>query len=110
MSRLVLDLKVPATYDRQVFTDIIRAVCGQVNQLSEGKIQARYSASTAVPSASVAAAVGDIVWDSNPTQQSSVAPGVAANYVRLGWECTTGGTGEGGDAPTFREIRVLTGT
>lgn len=109
MSRLVLDLRVPAKYDRQAMTDIVRAICGQVNQLSEGNISARYTARSVVPSASLAAAVGDMVWDSNTTVRASVAPGVASSYVRTGWVCTVGGTGTGGDAPTWQEMRALTG-
>lgn len=104
--KLVLEAEVPAKYDRQTITSIVRAICNQVNGLSEGSISARYQATTAIPSGSaVSYAVGDIVWDSNPTVISSVAPGVAASYLRLGWCCTTAGS-----PGTLKEIRVLIGT
>lgn len=104
MSKLVLDLQVPHQYDKPKLSDIIRAVCNQVNHLSEGKISARYQAQESVP-ASVAAEVGDIIWDSNATVRPSVAPGVASSYVRLGWICTV----ESPTGATWQEMRVLTG-
>lgn len=108
MSRLVLDLLVKDKYDKTQFKDLVRRICDQVNQLSEGKLVARYAAQSVVPnSTAVAYAVGDITWDSQPTVTGSVAPGVAASYVRLGWVCTAPGTG---DVATFREIRTLTGS
>jgi hypothetical protein len=105
MSKLVLDLRVPNKYDRSALAEIIRAVCQQVNTLSEGGITARYQAQESVPS-SVAAAVGDIIWDSNATVRASVAPGIAASYVRMGWVCTV----ESPTNATFQEMRVLTGS
>lgn len=102
--RLVLDFRVPDKYDKQVITDIVRAICNQVNGLSEGDISARYQAQTTVPSGAEAAQVGDIVWDSNTTVRSSVAPGLSASYVRLGWVCNVAGT-----PGTWQEMRVLTG-
>lgn len=103
MSKLVLDLKVPDKYNKATFADIIRAITAQVNSLSEGAIQARYQAQVSSP-ASVAAQVSDIVWDSNATVRGSVAPGVAASYVRVGWICTVAG-----NPATWQEIRTLTG-
>lgn len=106
MSKLFLEQKVPYQYDRQVFSDIIRAICGQVNPLSEGKLNARYNAQASVPSGTaVAYAVGDVVYDSNATVRASVAPGLAASYVRIGWMNTAPGT-----PGTFVELRILTGT
>ena len=104
MSKLLLDLKVSDKYDKAALTDIIRTICTQVNQLSEGQITARYQAQVSVP-VSVAAAVGDVVWDSNCTVRPSVAPGVASSYVRLGWVCNV----ESATNATWQEIRVLTG-
>jgi hypothetical protein len=104
LSKLVLDFKVPHNYDKSSLAEIIRAICGQVNTLSEGRISARYQAQVSVPT-SVAAAVGDMVWDSNTTVRGSVAPGVAASYIRTGWVCTV-------SSPTnasWEEMRVLTG-
>ena len=104
MSKLVLDLKVSDKYDKASLSEVIRAICNQVNTLSEGRIQARYQAQVSVP-ASVAAGVGDITWDSNTTVRPSVAPGVAASYVRLGWVCTVADPTNS----TWQEIRTLTG-
>jgi hypothetical protein len=104
--RLILDFQVPPQYDRQTISGIVRAICNQVNQLSEGSITARYSASASVPSGSaVSHAVGDFISDSNATVRGSVAPGVAAQYVRTGWVCTVAGS-----PGTFQEVRVLTGS
>ena len=105
MSKLNLDSQVPEKYDRAPFAQILRAVMNQVNPLSEGRIAARYAAQASVPS-SVAADVGDIVWDSNTTVRGSVAPGLSASYVRLGWVCTV----ESPTNATWQEMRVLTGT
>lgn len=105
MSKLVLDFKVPDKYNKQVITDIVRAICNQVNGLSEGKIQANYQATTVVPGSSVAAQVGDKVWDSNTTVRNGTvggAGGTVMNYVRLGWVCTVADV----VTPTWKEMRV----
>jgi hypothetical protein len=104
LSKLVLDLKVPSDYKKTDIAEIIRAICQQVNTLSEGRISARYQAQASVP-ASVAADVGDVVWNSNPTVTGSVAPGVAASFVNVGWICTV----ESPTNATWQEMRVLTG-
>jgi hypothetical protein len=105
LSKLVLDLRVPVEYDRSRLAEIIRAICQQVNTLSEGRITARYQAQASVP-ASVAAEVGDVVWNVNPTVVGSVAPGIAASFVNMGWVCTV----ESPTNATWQEMRVLTGT
>jgi hypothetical protein len=105
LSKLVLDVYIRDDYDRTNITEVIRAICNQVNNLSEGKIQARYQAQSVVPS-SVAAQIGDHVWDLNTTVRGSVAPGVAASYVRLGWVCTVSDPNN----PVWQEMRALTGT
>lgn len=99
-----MDLKVPPDYKKSDFAEIIRAICNQVNTLSEGRITARYQAQASVPS-SVAAQVGDFIWDSNPTVRGSVSPGVAASYVRQGWVCTVASPTNA----TWQEVRTLTG-
>jgi len=101
LSKLLLDLRVPDKYDKATMADIIRQLCTQVNRLSEGTLSARYQAQASVPT-SVAAAVGDVVWDSNVT----VLGTVGSQYVRLGWICNVASQ----TAPTFQEIRVMTGT
>lgn len=105
MSKLVLDLMVPPEYDRSKLAEIVRVLCNQVNQLSEGRLNARYNAQVSVPSGTAAAyAVGDFVPDSHCTVRGSIAPGVAASFVRIGWICTASGT-----PGTFQEVRVATG-
>lgn len=104
LSKLLLDLRLPNEYRKSDLSEIVRAICNQVNTLSEGRITARYQAQVSVPT-SVAAAVGDCVWDSNTTVRASVAPGVAASYVRVGWVCTV----ESPTNATWQEMRVLTG-
>lgn len=95
MSKLDLAARVPLEYERQTFADIIRAICGQVNPLSEGKLAARYNAQASVPTGTAASfAVGDFVPDSNCT--------VTNGSVRLGWVCTAPGT-----PGTFQEARAL---
>lgn len=104
LSKLDLAQRVPAEYSKPVITDIIRAICGQVNQVSEGQLAGRYNAQASVPTGGTYA-VGDMVPDSNVTVRGSVAPGVAASYVRLGWVCVAAGS-----PGTFVEMRVLTGS
>ena len=106
MSKLgYIEVRVPDSYNKATFSEIIRAICTQVDAHSEGRITARYQAQVSVPS-SVAAQVGDITWDSNSTVRGSVAPGVASNYVRIGWVCTVGSPTNA----TWQEMRVLIGT
>ena len=96
MSKLVLADAVPAQYDKAKLQDIIRAICGQVNSLSEGRLAARYNAQASVPGGTSASyAVGDFVPDSNCT--------VTNGTVRLGWVCVAPGT-----PGTFQEARVVT--
>lgn len=97
----VRPLHVPNEYNKTDFTFIFRAITRQVNDLSEGKIRADYNAQSTVPSgAAVAYATGDIVRDSNPTVQASIAPGLSASYVRLGWIYCDG---------ELKEMRAFTG-
>ncbi len=105
MSKLVLEYKVPQQYAASSFVEIIRAICQQANSHAEGKLAGRYQAQDTLQS-SIAGAVGDIIWDSSPSVTGSVAPGVAASYVRLGWICTSGSPTNA----TFVEMRVLTGS
>lgn len=104
MSKLNLDGQVPPEYDRAVLAQLFRAIMNQANPLAEGRMVARYQAQVSVPS-SVAAAVGDVVFDSNTTVRGSVAPGLAASYVRIGWVCTVSSPTNA----TWQELRLLTG-
>ena len=107
MSRVTADNRLTVTYDKGNVEGVLRGVCNQLNNLSEGRLDARYQAQASVPSnTSVNFAKGDITWDSNPTVRGSVAPGLAASYVRLGWVCVAPGSGA---TATFQEIRTLTG-
>ena len=95
MSKLSLADAVPAGYDKARLQDIIRALCNQVNPLSEGRLSARYNAQSTVPSGSaVSYAPGDFVPDSNCT--------VTNGSVRLGWVCVAPGT-----PGSFQEVQVL---
>lgn len=99
--KLFFDFSIRDSYERQAMVSIVRAICSQVNALSEGRTFANYQAQSVMPSGSaVSYATGDIVWDSNPKASRSIAPGVAAQYVRLGWIKTGGG---------LKEMRVFTG-
>ncbi len=105
MSRLDLTSLLNPKYDQPSVSRIILAITGQLNNLSEGRISARHNAQVSAPAGtSVAYKEGDFVPDSNCTVRGSVAPGVAASYVRLGWVCVAAGS-----PGTFVEARVLTG-
>lgn len=83
MARLSLDFQVPDKYDKQTIAGIIRQICTQVNQVSEGGISGRYQAQSVIPTGSaVSYATGDMVWDANVTVTSG----------RLGWVCTVPGS------------------
>lgn len=106
MSKLNLELKVPSGYEKAAVSEIIRAICGQVNSLSEGRIAARYAAFSIAPTGSATPYdESDIVWDMNVTVKSSVVPGLPIDYVRLGWVNNVAGS-----PGTFQEIRVPVGT
>ena len=86
-------------------TDIIREICNQVNPLAEGKISARYQAQSVAPGSSVAAQVGDFVWNSNPTVTTGTITGsLVGSYITEGWICTVSDPVN----PTWKEVRVLT--
>ena len=105
MSKLILDLKVPDKYDKSTMTDIVRVICSQVNLLSEGKIQARYQAQSVAPGSSVAAQVGDEVWNLNPTVVNGTVTGaLVGSYILEKWICTSADLVN----PVWREVRVLT--
>lgn len=105
MSKLVLDLKVPNEYSKQTITEIIRTICTQVNNLSEGKITARYQAQSVVPGSSVAAQVGDFVANLNPTVVNGTVTGtLVGNYIIEGWICTASDPVN----PVWKQVRILT--
>lgn len=101
MSRLVLEAQVPAEYDRQVLTAIVRAICTQVNLVAEARIVGHYNADTAAPSSSVVYGnLGDKVWNTSPSETGAGG----SKYVVLGWICTASGT-----PGTWLPMRALTG-
>lgn len=82
-------------------TTLYREYGGQINQLSEGQIQAVTNAATAAPTGAVAAyQQGDKVWHSAPIEAG--APG--AKYVEIGFVCVASGS-----PGTWLPMRVLTG-
>jgi hypothetical protein len=106
VSRLDLANRVPEKYEKNTFSEIVRLITGQLNRVSEGKLSGRHNAQASAPVGTATAyAVGDFVPDSNCTVRGSIAPGLAASYVRIGWVCVAPGT-----PGTFVEERVLTGT
>lgn len=106
MSKLdTLAQQVGAEYNKSSISDIVRALTSSIGLLSDGRIQGRITATTVPSGSAVAYTPGDVVWDSAPTVRGSVAPGVAASYVRLGWVNVSAGS-----PGTFVEWRILTGT
>lgn len=102
MSKIDLASRVPAQYEKQALTEIIRAICNQVNALSEGRLAARYNAQASVPTGTAASyGVGDLVPDSNATVRAGA--NVAESYVRLGWINVAPGS-----VGTLKEVRALT--
>ena len=71
----------------------------QVNQLSEGRMAAKYTASTAAPTTGQWAQ-GDFVANSAPTELGAAT----AKYVIHGWIAVAGGT-----PGTWVQCRYLTG-
>lgn len=65
---------------------VLRAIGQQVNQLSEGRMVARYNATTAAPTTGTHA-VGDFVPNSAP----SVLGTAGSRYLITGWTCTVAG-------------------
>ena len=105
MSKLSLDQGVSTVYSPQSLANIIRSICGQLNNLSEGRLAARYNAQASVPTGTaVAYAVGDFIPDNNCTVSASVVAGLGAAYIRLGWVCVAPSP-----SATLQEVRVLTG-
>ena len=106
MTRLITDPNLPvlgsANYDdnlRWKLDKLLRDFSQQVNQLTEGRINAITNADTAAPTTQQHAQ-GDKVWNSTPAEAGSSND----KYVIIGWICTVSGT-----PGTWLEIRTLTG-
>ncbi len=82
-----------------ILTQVLRNVATQVNQLSEGRIAARYTAQTSVPTTGTYQQ-GDFVTNSAPTELGTTPN----KYVIEGWLCVASGT-----PGTFVQKRFLTG-
>lgn len=101
MSKLNSSVKVPPGYNRSDLVAILSAIDNQVNALSEGRLSGAYNAQSVIPVATVLTpyAKGDFVRDTN----ASINGSAGAQYVRMGWICTSAPGG-------FTECRSLTGT
>ena len=91
------DKDLPA-FVRQ-FYGLFRQIAGQVNQLSEGQMVAKYNALTAAPTTGTWA-VGDYIANSAIAELGTAG----SKYVIEGWRCTAAGT-----PGTWLQSRVLTG-
>ena len=97
MSKLNITNKALPEYDRQSYFDALRQIQDQLNNLSEGKLKASYTAQSSAPTTGTYN-VGDFVRNSTPTEL-----GAASNkYVIVGWMCSA-------SPVTFLQQRVLTG-
>lgn len=77
----------------------LREHATQVNQLSEGKINAVYNSYTSAPTTGTWMQ-GDFVRNSAPVESGAVS----SKYVVFGWICTVAGT-----PGTWLQCRFLTG-
>lgn len=98
--KLNVEQQLPKDGDRNLIRALItifRLYTRAINDLSEGRIAARYNAVSTIP-VTGEYAIGDFVMNSVPVELG--APG--SKYVLDGWKCTV--------APlTFVECRYLTG-
>ena len=104
--KLSLEYQIPEKWDQNQMTDVVAQISDVINLLAEGRLSATYLTASTVPTVG-SYAQGDFVRNSNPSEQNSVAAGLAAKYVNVGWICTSPTTSS--TAATFKECRVLTG-
>lgn len=97
MSKLNITNKALDTYNRQNYFDALRQIQDQLNNLSEGKLKASYTAQTSVPTSGTYN-VGDFVRNSTPTELGAAS----SKYVIIGWMAIA-------SPNTFVQQRVLTG-
>lgn len=79
----------------------LQRVVRQLNLISDGKFDAVNLSGTTAPTTGQWSH-GDVLRNSNPTEQTSVA---GDNYTLFGWICVAGGT-----PGTWEELRINTGT
>lgn len=89
----------PRVQNDPVLQKTLRDISYQVNLLSEGRIEAEYSAMTSAP-ASGAYAQGDFIRNSAPSELGTAG----SKYLVFGWICVSGGT-----PGTWLQCRFLTG-
>lgn len=87
---------LPQEWKRGYMESLFKKIDDQVNNLTDGKVNAVTNSYTAAPTSGTHA-IGDFVRNTN-TVQNGTAP---SNYVILGWICTLGGT-----PGTFTEVRA----
>lgn len=99
--KITLDFNLPdvtAPQYRVRLYDLLRQIAVQVNNLSDGVINARYTATAAPTTGSHS--VGDQVLNSAPAEAGTAG----SKYVIYGWQCTVAGT-----PGTWLQMRYLTG-
>lgn len=89
----------PRVQNDPVLQKTLRDISYQVNLLSEGRIEAEYSAMTSAP-ASGAYAQGDFIRNSAPSELGTAG----SKYLVFGWVCVSSGT-----PGTWLQCRFLTG-
>lgn len=94
--KLATSKSLPQEYNRGFIARLLQQIDDQVNNLTDGKVNAVTNSYTAAPTAGTHA-VGDFVRNTN-TVEIGTAPN---NYVILGWICTAAGT-----PGTFTEVRA----
>jgi hypothetical protein len=97
--RISTDLRLPQSYDAAALAEVLRRIVTQLNNLSDGRLNARDSGLTAPPTTG-RYAVGDVVWHTSPSETTTTT----GNFVVMGWVCTASG-----EPGTFEQMRVLTG-
>lgn len=98
--RVVTSQRITTPFNAAAVASALRDIETQVNNLTEGKVQAVTNATTAAPTGTTQPyQVGDIVRN---TATAEVTAG-GLSYVILGWVCTVAGT-----PGTWEEIRTLT--
>lgn len=101
--KLSTDARLPSSDDIRALktriTELHREVATQVNQASEGAIQASHNALIAAPVLGDGR-LGDFVRNSAPSELGAGG----SKYVVLGWVCVASGS-----PGTWKDCRVLTG-
>lgn len=94
--KLATSKSLPQEYNRGFIARLLQQIDDQVNNLTDGKVNAVTNSYTAAPTGGTHA-VGDFVRNTN-TVEIGTAPSA---YVILGWICTVAGT-----PGTFTEVRA----